>query len=59
MKLDSIVINFYDDNEDENYTATLSNMSGEEYPDILDENEFAQKIISIVRKALDEKDINE
>jgi hypothetical protein len=56
MTIDSIVINFYDHEEGENYTATLSNSLGDDYPDSLDNNDYALKVISIVRKALDEKD---
>ena len=59
MKIDSIIINFYDDEEGENYTATLSSMSGQDYPDILDSNDYAQKVLELMRKALDLKDPNE
>ena len=58
MKIDSIIINFYDENEGENYSATLSNLNGEEYPNNLDENTFAQQVFEIVRKALSIKDSN-
>jgi hypothetical protein len=58
MKIDSIVINFYDDNEDENYTATLSSLTGEDYPDNLDANDYAQQVLALIRKALELKDQN-
>ena len=54
MTIDSIVINFYDHEEGENYTATLSILLGDDYPDSLDNNNYVIKVISIVRKALDE-----
>jgi len=58
MTIDSIVINFYDEEEGENYTATLGSMIGEDYPDNLDSNEYAQQVISIIRKAIELKDPN-
>jgi len=58
MTIDSIIINFYDDQHGENYTAILGSLTGEDYPDNLDSNEFAQQVLSIVRKALELKDHN-
>lgn len=58
MTIDSIVINFYDDEEGENYTATLSSLTGEDYPDNLDSNDYAQQVIAIIRKAIELKDPN-
>jgi hypothetical protein len=56
MTIDSIVINFYNDEEGENYTATISNFLGDDYPDNLDSNKYAQEVIAIVKKALELKD---
>jgi hypothetical protein len=58
MTIDSIVINFYDDEEGENYTATLSSLTGEDYPDNLDSNDYAKQVFAIIRKALELKDQN-
>jgi hypothetical protein len=33
-------------------------LSGENWPNNLDYNQFAQNLIAIVRKALEEKDLN-
>lgn len=56
MTIDFIEKNFYDDEEDKNYKATLGNLLGEEYPDELDSNEYVQNVLAIVRKALELKD---
>jgi hypothetical protein len=57
MTIDSIVINFYNDEEGENYTATISNLLGDDYPDNIDTNVYAQEVIALVKKALELKDI--
>ena len=56
LTIDSIIINFYDHDKEENYTASLSNLSGDDYPDNLDTSEFAQKVIRLVKQAMEEKD---
>jgi hypothetical protein len=58
MTIDYIEINFYDDEEGQNYKASLSALTGEDYPDNLDSNEYAQQVLAIIRKALDLKDQN-
>jgi hypothetical protein len=56
MTIDVITIQFFDGVE--TCEASFSNLNGADYPDFLENNEYAKKVFDLVRKALEIQDSN-
>jgi hypothetical protein len=56
MTIDVITITFFDGVE--TCEASFSNLNGNEYPDFLENNEYAKQVFDLVRKALEIQDSN-